>query len=134
MIFSHPGDVSRFDESALLTRLLNDRELVAEILRGFLADFPRQLRLLSERLEQGDAEGAWRQAHKVKGAAGSVAARMLHAVVLKMERAAKEGDLNTASEMIPSAYDELRRFREVIKATEWCCALTWEHKNDDSYR
>jgi hypothetical protein len=60
-------DSSVFDEGALLTRLLDDRALAGEIIRGFLADCPIQLTILCERIEEGDNEGVRRQAHKVKG-------------------------------------------------------------------
>jgi PAS domain S-box-containing protein len=118
-ICSEAGDNAIFDDAALLGRLLNDRELAEEILKGFLADCPQQLALLCDQLDHHDTEGARRQAHKIKGAASSVAAMPLQAVALKMELAAKEGDLDAVRDLIPSAHDELGRFVEALQRGEW---------------
>jgi len=115
---SEAAGSSVFDETDLLARLLNDRELASEILRGFLADCPRQLALLSERLDECDTEETRLQAHKIKGSASSVAAGALRAVALEMERAAKAGDLGTVRRLIPSAHSELGRFVEALKSGE----------------
>ncbi|HVZ16493.1 MAG TPA: response regulator, partial [Terriglobales bacterium] len=130
------ADSPAFAENELLSRLLDDRPLASEIIRGFLADCPVQLSLLRERLEAGDKEGARRQAHSVKGAAGTVAATRLRAVALEMEHAAKLGDLDTVRDLVPAANTELGRFKKALKSVVWheCNSIDAdvnEHENID---
>jgi len=109
-----------FDECSLLNRLMNDRELASTILGGFLQDCPLQLALLSARLSEADAPGTRGQAHKIKGAAASVAAGVLRSLALEMERAATGGDLQRVSALLPRATEEYERFKGVLEMAGWC--------------
>lgn len=113
------GDAAEplFDERELLDRLMEDRGLASKIVRSFLADCPIQLAVLAERIEASDGEGARQQAHKVKGAAASVSARSLRAAALRVERAAKAGDLAAAASLLPRAKEEFRRLRAEFDRT-----------------
>ncbi|MBM4341680.1 MAG: Hpt domain-containing protein, partial [Deltaproteobacteria bacterium] len=53
--------------------------------------------------EAGDAAGAERQAHTIKGASANVGGERLRAVALELEQAGKAGDL----ESIKTRMDEL---------------------------
>ena len=108
-----------FDEGNLLNRLMNDRELAGTILRGFLQDCPLQLALLSARLSEADAPGTRGQAHKIKGAAASVAAGVLRSLALEMEQAAIGGDLQRVSALLPRATEEYERFKGVVQMAGW---------------
>jgi len=108
-----------FDEQDLLGRLLDDRALAGKVIRGFLSDCPVQLAALAERIEAGDFEGVRRQAHKVKGAASTVAALCLRDVAYAMELAAKAGDLAAVQRLAPSAGDELARYETALQTAGW---------------
>ena len=107
-----------FDESDLLGRMLDDRALAMEIVRGFMEDCPRQLALLSERLQEVDADGT-RQAHKIKGAAGSVAARRLRAAASETEQAALAGDLQKVCTLLPCLDEEFGRLKTTLQESGW---------------
>ena len=102
-----------FDRTALLELLMGDRELVAEIIRAFLADMPRQIEALRSCLQAGDVVGATRQAHTIKGASANVGGEALRARALALEEAGKVGDL----ESMQACLDELAAsFEELKKA------------------
>jgi len=92
-----------WDRAAMLARLMDDEELAETIIEGFLADVPRQIEALRGYLEAGDAAGAERQAHTIKGASANVGGERLRAVALELEQAGKAGDL----ESIKTRMDEL---------------------------
>ena len=108
-----------FDECNLLSRLMNDRELASAIIGGFLQDCPVQLALLSERLAEDDAVGVCRQAHKIKGAAASVSARVLSAVALEMEQAALAGELERVGTLLPHAAEEFESLKTALRMAGW---------------
>jgi len=76
-----------FDEQDLLNRLVRDRDLAGQIVKGFLEAFPSQLNNLRKRLDEGDGPGAAMQAHALRGAAAAVSAGSLRALAQAMERA-----------------------------------------------
>jgi len=90
-------DTPAFDESILLERLDGDRDFVRSVLEVFVDDAPKQLELLKEALEAGDADAVRRQGHRLKGAAGNVGAPALEELSLEAENAGRAGDLETAA-------------------------------------
>jgi PAS domain S-box-containing protein len=86
-----------FDRAGMMSRLMNDEDLAKEILAAFLEDIPRQIAALRSYLESGDARGAERQAHNLKGAAATVGGERLRDVAFEMEKAGKAGDLSAAA-------------------------------------
>jgi CheY-like chemotaxis protein/HPt (histidine-containing phosphotransfer) domain-containing protein len=108
-----------FDEAALLSRLLGDREMAGIVLQAFLVDFPAQLNRLRQRLDQADAPGAALQAHSLKGAAVAVSAGGLQALTLAMERAGRAGELGSFDELMPRTADEFERFEGALRQAGW---------------
>jgi signal transduction histidine kinase/CheY-like chemotaxis protein/HPt (histidine-containing phosphotransfer) domain-containing protein len=82
-----------FDKEGLLTRLMDDEDLAKEISIEFLEDIPGQIKALRDFLEAGDAMGAERQAHTIKGASANIGGEALRAVAFEMEKAARAGHL-----------------------------------------
>jgi PAS domain S-box-containing protein len=87
-----------FDESALLARLMGDRTLTRSIVGGFVDDIPKQLAVLASHLESNDKDSAGRTAHRIRGAAASVSAKVLEKVAGEIEQA---GDLHGMAERLP---------------------------------
>jgi CheY-like chemotaxis protein/HPt (histidine-containing phosphotransfer) domain-containing protein len=85
-----------FDRAGMLARLMDDEALAHTVVEGFVEDIPRQIELLRRYIQAGDTTGAERQAHTIKGASANVGGEVLRAAAFEMEKAAKEGDLNTA--------------------------------------
>jgi CheY-like chemotaxis protein/HPt (histidine-containing phosphotransfer) domain-containing protein len=113
-----PAD-GAFNEKELLGRLMGDRSLAGKVVAGFLQDAPSQLRHLRERLEEGDADGARRQAHTLKGAASTVSARSLSALARKIEDAARAGELERAGKLLPRLGQELEQLTAALKDSGW---------------
>jgi len=105
------GRTAIWDRAGLLRRLMDDEELAATILEGFLSDMPKQIARLKESLEAGDTETAERQAHTIKGAAASVGGEQLRALALELEQADKAGGLERMGagvEAVVAAFDKLK--------------------------
>jgi HPt (histidine-containing phosphotransfer) domain-containing protein len=71
-----------------------DQVFFAELVDELLQDAPRQLAALRESAAGGDAEGARRAAHTLKGNGRTFGAAELSEVGLELENAAAGGDLN----------------------------------------
>jgi len=100
-----------WNRAHMMERLMGDEELAGSILQEFLMDIPRQIEALQAYLDAGDAAGAHRQAHTIKGAAANVGGEALHAVAFEMEQACKAGDLDTVMknmEELAAGFDRLR--------------------------
>jgi two-component system, sensor histidine kinase and response regulator len=107
-----------FDRSGLLKRLAGNRGLADRLVREFLADTPSQLRILRKLLEDGDAESARRQAHKLKGVAANLSAGALREVALHAEQAAMAGQLNQVAELLAAMECEFERVKRVLQPAE----------------
>jgi signal transduction histidine kinase/CheY-like chemotaxis protein/HPt (histidine-containing phosphotransfer) domain-containing protein len=108
-----------FDEEELLKRLMGDKTLGQAVILGFLEDIPQQIRVLKDRLGEGDAPLAYRQAHTIKGAAATVGASALHEVAFMMEQAGKGGELDRAVGLFPRLEEEFERLKVVIEQSKW---------------
>jgi HPt (histidine-containing phosphotransfer) domain-containing protein len=89
---------SALDE-AVLAELLEsvggDREFLAELVGDCLADAPMQLESLRQTASSGDAAGARRAAHTLKGNGRTFGAAELASLCEEVEAAAGAGDLDT---------------------------------------
>jgi len=86
-----------FDHAAFLQRVMQDQGLAKMLLESFLQDMPGQLKELSDRVASGDPKAIAQQAHKIKGAAGTVSGRAFSAVAMTIERAGNSGDAAAAA-------------------------------------
>ncbi|NER78787.1 MAG: Hpt domain-containing protein [Leptolyngbya sp. SIO1D8] len=104
-----------FDRSVLLECLGGDEEGAAEICQIFLEDFPNDLQALQTGLQAGDASHVEYTAHGIKGAAANVGGEALRAVALKIEKAAKVGDLAAAEHHLAELETQFARLQEAIE-------------------
>jgi PAS domain S-box-containing protein len=102
-----------WDRAGMLERLMGDEEIAGTILEGFVMDIPRQIEALRAYLDHGDAAGAERQAHTIKGASANVGGEALQALASELEEAGKAGDL----ESIKTRMDELAATFAELKQT-----------------
>jgi PAS domain S-box-containing protein len=101
-----------FDRAGMMDRLMHDEELALTVVAGFLEDIPRQIATLKDCLETGDAPGAERQAHSIKGAAANVGGEALRRVALEMEKGGKAGDLDVVKarvDELEAQFDQLKQ-------------------------
>lgn len=108
-----------FDEEDLLDRFAGDRQFAAQIVNGFLADFPSQLDTLRKRLDAADGPGLALQAHALRGAAAAVSANCLRALAQAMERAGAAGTLHDFGELLPHAASEFERLKSALRHAGW---------------
>ena len=109
-----PGSVV-FDRAGMLSRLMDDEELVRSVAECFLDDIPRQIVALKGRLEVGDAAGAACLAHAVKGASANVGGEALRAEAFAMEQAAKAGDLSAVTARMAGLEAQFGRLRDALE-------------------
>jgi HPt (histidine-containing phosphotransfer) domain-containing protein len=102
-----------FNPKELLARLMGDQDLASKVITAFLDDAPRQLRTLEKMLEEGDADGARRQAHTLMGAAATLSAEALRTLCSEAQEAAAAHDLGRVSAVLV----RLRREFELLKST-----------------
>jgi HPt (histidine-containing phosphotransfer) domain-containing protein len=104
-----------FDRAGLLKRLAGNQGLAERLVKEFLDDTPTQLCILRKQLEEGDAESARRQAHKLKGAAATLSAGALRDVAFQAELAATAGQLHKLAELLPTLEGEFERVKAVLQ-------------------
>lgn len=104
-----------FDEEDLLRNLGGDRDLVRCIGTLFLDDTGAGMERLKEVLESSDAAEAGRLAHRMKGAAANMRAKLLARVLADIEHNASQGDLTGAAPLLEAARREFERFRDVFR-------------------
>jgi two-component system, sensor histidine kinase and response regulator len=95
------------DQKALLAGIDGDPQLLRELTRLFLADYPRNLAQIKDALRLGDAEALAKGAHKLKGAVGNFAAKKAAAAAELLETLGKAGDLRAASDAFVTLESEL---------------------------
>ena len=98
-----------------MKRLMGDEELAKTVIAGFLEDIPLQIQALKDCLYTGDAHGAERQAHTIKGAAASIGGEALQAIAFEMEKQGKAGNLTAVMEYMYELEVRFERLREVLE-------------------
>lgn len=104
----------QFDRASLLERVEGDEELLAEMIKLFLADAPRLLDAMRNSLQQGDMIVLERSAHSMKGAASNLSANITTAAALKLEKNAKNGDAETSRASLSSLEEAVSRLVPIL--------------------
>jgi HPt (histidine-containing phosphotransfer) domain-containing protein len=79
-----------------LERVEGDEELLREVARLFLADYPRALGEIREAVLSGDPKRLEREAHGLKGAAANFGAQPVVAAALELELMGRNGQTSGA--------------------------------------
>jgi CheY-like chemotaxis protein len=95
---SAPVDVGWF---RTMMRQAGAEDAVDSILRTFLADAPHRCARVLAAMERGRADEIRSTAHAFKSAAGAIGARELAAILLAIEVAARDGDVDEARTHCP---------------------------------
>ncbi len=106
-----------FAESAIIDRLMGDRDIARVIVQGFLDDAPRQLNELKSCIEDGDPQAVGHCAHSIKGASANIGADALSKVAFEMEIAGKAGDLDSLKNNLPKIQAEFKRLEDRINSS-----------------
>ena len=111
--------VAVFDSESLLNRLMGNSSLAHIIVKGFLDDFPCQVKILRERILEEDASGICMQAHALKGSSATVSAGGLSAIAQEMERLADAGELDGVDELLSQSVKEFDRYKSTLQDVGW---------------
>ncbi len=106
-----------FVESAIVDRLMGDKDIARVIVQGFLDDMPRQIQELEDLLHKKDCAAVSRCAHTIKGASANVGAEALREVAYEMEMAGKAGESQALSDAFPRLGEEFRRLVETVRSS-----------------
>jgi HPt (histidine-containing phosphotransfer) domain-containing protein len=107
-------DMGTLDE--LRNSVGDDQEFLAELIDDLLADAPAQLDSLREAASSGDATGARRAAHTLKGNSRTFGAEDLAALCQEAEEAAGAGDLEAILTCVGGIEREWDRVRVELVA------------------
>jgi len=105
-----------FDRAATLARLEGDEATLNEVVDVFLDDVTRQLSALDAYVAAGDIGLVQRQAHTLKGAAGSVGAPLILDLAKDLESIADTADQQTLRVLLARLHKEAERFREAVRS------------------
>ncbi len=111
-----PAAAAVWDRADLMSRLMDDSDLMQDIIREFQADTPRQIRLLHEFVAQGDLAGAERQAHSIKGASASVGGEALRRTASEIELAARAGNRDSVQSLLAELDTQFSRLQQAMLA------------------
>jgi two-component system sensor histidine kinase/response regulator len=113
-----PTEVSDHSVNAdeLLERLDGDRVFLAELTDLFRADYPRQIHVIREAIQQNDALGVKQASHALKGALSNLAASQAREVAADLERLGASGNLAPATIVLGDLEKEITRAVESLDA------------------
>lgn len=100
------------NRAALLKGVDGNRRLLNQMVRLFLADYPRRVAEIKDAIHRRDADALARAAHALKGSAGNFAAKNAIAVAQRLETMGRNGEFNTAGEECVALESELARLSE----------------------
>jgi len=103
-----------FDRAGMMDRLMDDMDLAQVVIAAFLEDIPLQITALEGYLAAGDATGAERQAHTIKGASANMGGEGLRGVASHMEKAGKAGDLDAVKSRMSELKTEFERLKRAM--------------------
>jgi PAS domain S-box-containing protein len=102
------------DEALLFSRVDRDRQLLKDLVDLFLDECPSLVDEIRVALNNKDAAGVARIAHRVKGTTSNLAAQMTSEAALKLERLAHAGDLVHAESALEELEYQLLRLRPAL--------------------
>jgi len=88
-----------------------DRDLVMEILEGFLETIATQIGTIRQGISDGDAEVIRREAHTIKGCAANLTADVLSGMASELEKIGKSGVLEGGPEVLERLEREFFRLQ-----------------------
>ncbi len=105
-----------FDLHVAMLSTEGDRAVLAEAVRLYLTDVPRQLETMEAALLRRDARGLERAAHRLKGGVATLGARAAAEAARRLESVAANGDLEASSPALGALELEVRRLEPVLQA------------------
>jgi signal transduction histidine kinase/DNA-binding response OmpR family regulator len=104
-----------FDIAGMMVLLMGDEDFMRTTARSFLKNLPGEIKALRDYLKAGDASGAARQAHSIKGASANVGGEALREAAFEMEKNAKAGHLEAVMARLPELDMQFARLKAALK-------------------
>jgi HPt (histidine-containing phosphotransfer) domain-containing protein len=104
------------DRDALIELLDGNPDLIVTIIDSFLDDCPDYMEAIREAIENEDAATLEREAHGLKGAAGSLRAKSASEAALVLEEIGHSGDFTEAEAALDTLEREIARLTEALRA------------------
>jgi two-component system, sensor histidine kinase and response regulator len=102
------------DRPALLSGIGGDRRLLRELVRLFLADYPRHLAEIKDAIRLGDGESLRKAAHALKGSVGNFEAKKAFAAAHRLELMGRDGNLDNTGEACVTLEIEMARLTDEL--------------------
>lgn len=109
------------DRDALIELLDGNPELLTTIIDSFLDDCPDYMEAIREAVENEDAETLKREAHGLKGAAGSLRAEPASEAAQVLEEIGHSGDFSEAETALEALEHEIDRLKDALRALREDC-------------
>jgi HPt (histidine-containing phosphotransfer) domain-containing protein len=109
------------DRDALVKLLDGNPELIITIIDSFLGDCPDYMDAIREAVENEDPEMLKREAHGLKGAAGSLRAKPASEAAQVLEEIGHSGDFAEAEAALETLESEIDRLKEELRALRSEC-------------
>ena len=103
------------NHAALLQGVDGSRRLLNQIVRLFLADYPRRVAEIKDAIHRGDANALARVAHTLKGSIGNIAAKNAIAIAQRLETMGRNRKLNDAGQECIALELELARVSKDLR-------------------
>lgn len=110
------GESPVFNQQELISRCLDNWELVDRILAKFLSRFEEDFVEMNRAVTTGDAQIIVRVAHRLKGASATTAAIRIRDAAGRIEELASHGLLNEIPDRLRELRQEGNRFAETLAA------------------
>lgn len=114
-VTSNPGQNIVLDFNALNERLLGDTDAIQKIITLFLKDLPERLSVLKNSLNNKDITSALFQVHSIKGVCLNIGAISMGTIASEMDKAGKNGSLETIGKLFPQLENEFSKFTGELK-------------------
>lgn len=114
-----PIDEVVIDWAELTMRVSDDVDLIEKMMTVFLDTTTERIELLDKALESAASEDIRSLAHLLKGAAGNMGAKSINEAALKLEMAARQGDLTVFEQLLEDIKKEFKRFKDFVSQSDW---------------
>jgi len=102
------------DLASAMERVDGSVELLKEMVALFLEEIPGLLATLHEAIKSGNARSVERAAHKLKGSVSNFSAQPSFEIALKLETAARDGNLSAAGPAFVELELEITRLKSAM--------------------
>ena len=98
-----------FDRKAALARVGDDEELLVELVKLFLDDYPTSLSAIDNAVQMGSSQDLERAAHTLKGAVANFGADAVVKEAFELERQGRIGNLSGAAKNLQRLHEAIRQ-------------------------